>query len=265
MSRTVLYVYAIGSGLSLDDISYLEESIDGAALFSVVSAEGLDAVCTAVEASQFSQEEIDKRSADLQWLGTLGYRHEAVVAQLTQRFSVIPLRAFTLFSSSEALRQYLSDEATRLLRVLEQIRGKDEWTVRLEFDPETWQSSLSRRVDALRTLEDDIAASPSGKAYLLKKKLEEGRKKAARDAEQAVVAEVERALIESLDVPTITETRQRKAGSFPQINVLIPRERSAELRALHQSLHLRYEPEGVSLVLTGPWPPYTFTSGESHE
>jgi len=264
MSRTILYVYAIGNGMSLDDLSYLEESIDGTELFGVISAAGLDAVCTAVDAVEFSQEQIDRRSSDLEWLGTIGYRHETVVAQLSTRFAVIPLRAFTLFSAPDALRSYLSTDAERLQEIISRIGGRDEWTVRVEFDAEIWQSSLSRRVPSLQHLEEEIAGSPEGRAYLLNKKLEEERRRAARQAENDLVMELEQALTDALRVPSITESKQKKGGSFPEVNLLIPRERSGELRSLFEKLRERYAPEGVVLVLTGPWPPYTFASGDTH-
>ena len=40
--------------------------------------------------------------------------------------------------------------------------------------------------------------------------------------------------------------------------VLIPRDEEARLQELREALARRYDDEGVTLALTGPWPPYTF-------
>jgi hypothetical protein len=61
----------------------------------------------------------------------------------------------------------------------------------------------------------------------------------------------------------VSETRERRDGAFPQINVLINRDEEAGLQELHAELTARYESEGVTLGLTGPWPPYTFAGGQS--
>jgi hypothetical protein len=57
---------------------------------------------------------------------------------------------------------------------------------------------------------------------------------------------------------TVVESRERRDGAFPQINVLINRDEEAVLQELHADLASRYGAEGVTLALTGPWPPYTF-------
>ena len=65
-------------------------------------------------------------------------------------------------------------------------------------------------------------------------------------------------LLETLACEAIAESRERRDGAFPQINVLIPRDEEARLQELHDALARRYDDEGVTLALTGPWPPYTF-------
>jgi hypothetical protein len=172
--------------------------------------------------------------------------------------TIIPLRAFTLFASEGPLRRHLEDDGARFAKLLDRLDGKQEWTLRIEFDPQLWSAALVRRVDSLRSLSQEIAAASEGKAFLLRKKLDDEKKKASREAEQQVMAEIERAVMDKLACDTVAETRQQRSGAFPQINVLLERDEEARLEELRDELGLRYAADGVTLALTGPWPPYTF-------
>ena len=130
--------------------------------------------------------------------------------------------------------------------------------MRIEFDPQLWSEALVRRVDTLRALSEEIACGVAGKAFLLRKKLDDEKKRASREAEQQVMAEIERAVMDKLACDTVAETRQQRSGAFPQINVLLNRDEEARLEELRDELAARYAGEGVTLALTGPWPPYTF-------
>ncbi|HEV7242819.1 MAG TPA: GvpL/GvpF family gas vesicle protein [Thermoanaerobaculia bacterium] len=252
----MIYVYCV----TRDAVTPQVDGIDGMRRFGTVTIDAVSAVFTRVNADEFSQEVIDRRAGDLEWLGAIGYRHQDVVSDLMKRTAIVPLRAFTLFSSDEALRSYLQEHGEMLSRVLERLDGKQEWTLRVEFDPARWSESLAARVASLRDLQNEIETAAPGKAFLLRKKLDDERKRASHAAEQEVVGEIERLVAEKLRCETVAETREGRDGGFPQINVLINRDEEATLQELHDTMTARYESEGVTLGLTGPWPPYTFAN-----
>jgi len=252
----ILYVYAIArAGHPLPE---RVEAIDGSDRIAVVTAGDLAAFVTPVDDVDFSQGVIDTRAKDVEWLGAIGYRHQSVMNALMHGGTIIPLRAFTLFASDESLRRHLENESARFTKLLDRLDGKQEWTLRVEFDPQLWSEALVGRVDTLRALSDEIASASAGKAFLLRKKLDDEKKRASREAEQQVMSEVERDVLEKLACDTVAETRQQRSGAFPQINVLIDRDEEARLEELRDELARRYAAEGVTLALTGPWPPYTF-------
>lgn len=252
--QSILYVYAVTRDAVLPEV----DGVDGTRVFGVTSIDGISAVFTRVSAEEFSQDVIDRRAGDLEWLGAIGYRHQAVVAELMKLTAIVPLRAFTLFSSEEAVRSYLHTNHDLLQKVLARLDGKQEWTLRIELEPSLWHATLPRRVAALRDLQSDIDAAAPGKAFLLKKKLHDETKRASHAAEQELVAEVEKVVLEKLACETVSETRERRDGAFPQINVLLNRDEESVLQELHATMNERYASEGVTLGLTGPWPPYSF-------
>ena len=247
----VLYVYAIARAGHPVPNDVEVEALD---------TDGLGAFYTKVDAAEYSQPVIDARSKDVEWLGTIGYRHQSVMAALMRGGTVIPLRAFTLFANESSLRNHVKSERENFLRILDRLDGKQEWTLRIEFRPEQWNDALLRRIDSIQKLSKEIGQASEGKAYLLRKKLDEEKKRASRDAEQQVVAEVEEAVMKKLSCDVVSESRVQRGGAFPQINVLINRDEEARLQELSDALTQRYESEGVVLALTGPWPPYTFAT-----
>jgi hypothetical protein len=253
---SVLYVYAIAR----EPVTPECDAIDGTRRFGAATAANIAAIFTPVPADAFSQEVIDRRAGDLEWLGAIGYRHQEVVSDLMKRTAIVPLRAFTMFSSEEALRAYLSANAEMLAASLQRLDGKQEWTLRIELDAAKWSEALATRVGPLRELLAQIASAPPGKAFLLRKKLDEEKRRASHAAEDELVAEIERVVIERLKSETVAESRQRRDGAFPQINVLINRDEEARLQELQAELMQRYQSEGVNLALSGPWPPYTFAT-----
>jgi hypothetical protein len=252
----VLYVYAVTREAVTPDA----EAVDGSRRFGTADAHGISAVFTPVDAEAFSQEVIDRRAQDLEWLGAIGYRHQAVMGELMKLTSIVPLRAFTLFSGEEALRRYLDEQREPLAKALQRLDGKQEWTLRIELDPSKWSDALTTRVASLRDLQNDIGAANPGKAFLLRKKLDDEKKKASRAAETDLVGEIEQAVMAKLGCETVSELRERRDGAFPQINVLINRDEESLLQELAGELGERYAGEGVTIGVTGPWPPYTFAT-----
>ena len=110
----VLYVYAVTRDAGMPAV----DGVDGTQRFGTVTIGGISAVFTRVDGEAFSQEAIDARAGDLEWLGAIGYRHQDVVSDLMKRTAIVPLRAFTVFSSEEALRAFMHEQGEMLAMVV---------------------------------------------------------------------------------------------------------------------------------------------------
>jgi hypothetical protein len=255
--ESIIYAYAIApAGEVLAPTEGLE-SVDGRASFREVPQGDWTAVASPVPAAEFSQEEIDRHSTDLEWLGRIGVRHQRVNEHLSQSADIIPLRAFTLFSSEEALRNWLEEHNGELERIYGRTRGSLEWTLRFEFRGTDWMEETPE-LAAIRT---ELESSPSGKAFLLRKKLEREAARVRDEAEDQFVKRMKHSISEDFDVPAVVETRSTRGGADPQISVLLPRSRRGEFEEWSAGLSEDLESKGVGLLLTGPWPPYSFAGG----
>ncbi|HSP33405.1 MAG TPA: GvpL/GvpF family gas vesicle protein [Thermoanaerobaculia bacterium] len=253
-----LWLYAIGR--AGHPVPEGVEAIDGSSNLEMIVEGPLSAFVTPVDLRGYSQVAVDAHAGDLAWLGAIGYRHQAVMQALMNGGTVIPLRAFSLFGGRSMVEAQLRSARDQFLAVLDRLEGKQEWTLRIEFEAQRWNEALTSRVASLRSIVEEMNAAAPGKAFLLKKKLDDERKRASRDAETQVVAEIEDEVMRHLACDTVAESRQQRDGAFPQINVLLNRDEEFRLQELHRELSDRYSGEGITLAVTGPWPPYTFAS-----
>ena len=208
-----------------------------------------------VPASEYSQESIDKHADDLEWIGAIGLGHQRINDALASRGDVIPLRAFTLFSDESAVRAWLEEQNDALARVREHIAGKLEWTIKLQIEGTAW---MMKSPD-IEALEEEIASAPAGKAFLLRKKLERELERSRGDMETELVTEVAARIEKESGAESVVETRAGRSGANPQIDLLYDRDRTDELERLLEQLELELKGKEISIAVTGPWPPYSFT------
>ena len=62
---------------------------------------------------------VSKERRIVEWLGAIGYRHQAVMSALMRGGTVIPLRAFTLFANETSLRNHVKAERENFIRILD--------------------------------------------------------------------------------------------------------------------------------------------------
>jgi len=221
---------------------------------------GLRLIAASAPLSQYGSEEIQRRLSDLSWVSDRALAHEAVIEHFAGAGAVLPMKLFTLFASDErALASILGgldgpESRERLDRVLDRVDGRVEWGIRIRLD-----DARAREVLAAEAL----AAGPqgSGKAFLLRKKLEQD---AARELAVRLRGEMDAAFAEL--AAGAAEAVRREPAASPESGgrllldaaFLVSRERGAEFEAIVERCAGRLAPRACDVTLTGPWPPYHF-------
>ena len=165
------------------------------------------------------------------------WAHEAVVEQLLDAGPVLPARFGTVLSEDE-LRDELERRAEEFSSALELVRDRVELGVRASW--------LDRVFDR--------RSEESGSAYLDRKLRErQAAEDAAADLHEPLAHLAVRSVVQVEPSPCLT-----LVGSY-----LVEREEVERFRA--EAERLGAELDGVVLVCTGPWPPYSFAAGEGAE
>lgn len=222
----------------------------------------LAAAVSDVPAEEYSDEPLDGHLADLAWVGERGVAHEQVLDWFAERGPVVPLSLFSLHRDEARVRVRLSDEAERVLPLLEALRGRREWRVKLWRRDTLVAEHLEELSPTLKSLAAEIDQAPPGRRYLLLKKRDAVRGDELRrvservgqvlfealraHADRGAVIPTPRGAPQTGHVLTLDSAWLVNEPSFPAFQ-----QRLGELAG-------EFQPNGFEFEFTGPWPPYHF-------
>lgn len=176
---------------------------------------------------------------------------------LPMRFDVVA-KADAERSADENVRRWLAAEYHHLRAKLEEFRDKVELGVQILWDPAVVAERVARDSEELQALRAEMAGKSKGLAYFHQHRIAEAIKrelerKASRDFE----ASYERLREHAEDVHV---NRVRKLDGKMMIANLSLLARKEQVEVVGAVLGQFADEEGVEVVFSGPWPPYTFAA-----
>lgn len=242
------YVFCLVQSERAPSLRGAPESVPGAGAPRVIPVgHGVWAVVADAPLDRFSGEQLQKDLQDLETVSRHALAHASVVEFFFRRSTVIPLKLFTLFSADERARKHLLSRRTRLQRLFAELRGLEEWGVRITA------SEMSPR-----------AAKPivGGRDYLeIKKRLKDESARPPR----AVIKEASAALksLGRLASKVRKEAFPPPGAGRPFVtgaSFLVKAKRRDQWKKQVARLTDSLARHGHRLDVSGPWPPYHFAS-----
>lgn len=251
-----LYLYCLARAGELAAIE--GPGVDAEHSLELISFEDIVAVISRVRVDDFSGPSAEARMKDLAWIGSRVCRHHEAVERARGRSAVVPAPFAVLFSSPERLGAWLCAHRDAVSRALDRFASHEEWSVK---------GALDRPKGEARLLSETLAhqgGEPAsvGARYLREQRIRVtiGRKLDAWLDEAC--AGILRALLEHA-----AEFRGREiVGGASEENgtpvanwaFLVARSAVDEFAARVESINTEYAWQGLTLKLSGPWPPYSF-------
>ena len=192
------------------------------------------------------------RTGDPDWMAARIQAHHAVNAAAATTGPSLPLTFGVLFSGLAPLAAWLAERAASLQAALDQVRGRTEWALMLTEDEAAHTVWLEATNPDLVRLAAAEAAAGQGTGFLLARQRHKTRL-AIRAAHLDQVARTLQSRLESAPLTVLPETG---SGASPRWTLLAP----PDLPVVDIAAGLA-EPlaaTGLTLRLTGPWPPYAF-------
>lgn len=218
----------------------------------------LFAVAKWVSLQEFCGLEAQQRLEDPAWVTPRAIEHGRVIADVFRNSPVLPVPFGTLFSSSEALEQFLEQNAPLIRNFFEYAGGCEEWGVKALLDRDRLKRSLVSSI-----AEEESGADSPGLRYLRNRRAEQ-----LADKRLSSWLELNFELVAAALGEYATELRQRRIlddskqpdGREAVLNLaaLITRDRVTKLQQRIEAINLERTDLGLSFALTGPWPPYSF-------
>ena len=227
----------------------------------------LAAPVSEVSRDAYSDDALDARLGDLAWVGERGLAHEQVLDWFAERGPVVPLSLFSLHRDEERVRARLAAEADRVLPLLESLRGRREWQVKLWRRDTVVTEHLDELSPTLKGLSEEIEQAPPGKRYLLLKKRDAARAEELRRVSERVAQVLYETLREESDQGVVIPS-PRGAPQTGHVLVLdsawlVNESLYPEFQRRLGQLAGEFQPNGFEYEFTGPWPPYHFTDPDA--
>jgi hypothetical protein len=254
------YVYCVmPDGESMPPLS--SAAIDPAYPLRSVASGELSAIVSAVPLETF-RKSIDG-DGNLDWLKEKVNAHNEVIREVSTRGPVIPLQFCTIVQDEDTARNVLNQYAAALSASLATVDGKKEWGVKI-IAPASDFPDKSERAHAAR--------HSSGTGYMLtKQRARSAAVKNRQQTQQFTSAWHDRLSEIAADARLLPLTEPRlnprgrngdSAGGTIALNAayLVGDADEPRFRGKVEQLTAECAKHGLSLRLTGPWPPYNFVS-----
>jgi len=218
----------------------------------------LAALVGTVRIDDYCGETGERHLADLAWLAPRLRRHAALVTWAMQHGPVLPAPFATLYESEASLAAFMRAHAATITAFLASVAGKEEWELR---------TSLRRDGDAgierlARVAWPDWEALSPGTRYMRLRRDRGALLEQAR-AEATVVAD---AVVASL-APLAAASRRRAATTgggedgeeiVARHALLVACADTAALAERVRAADAAHAARGLTMSVSGPWPPFSF-------
>ncbi|GAA3796988.1 MULTISPECIES: GvpL/GvpF family gas vesicle protein [Amycolatopsis] len=227
--------------------------VAGEALRAVEAGE-LAAVVGDVPLETFGEEALHRNLEDLDWLGAVARAHDAVVGALAGAGPVVPVRLATVYRDEHGVRRVLEHRGHELARTLDRVAGRTEWGVKvfLEEPPPAGRAETPSRRGA-------------GTAYLARRRAERDARADAERLAREQAAKVHSRLA-ALAAGARLHPLQSKALSGDDQQMVLNAAYLVgddDARAFAEAVAACDDDSpAIRVQLTGPWPPYSFSSLE---
>jgi hypothetical protein len=253
-AATAWYVYGIVPADTPDELFEAVRGVSGSPV-AVLRTRDVGAVLGRVPLSQFDGDALAENLRDAAWLEAGVRAHDAVLEAALGAGGVVPFRFGTVYRSDEHVRSMLGAERM-LVGALERVRGRIELGVKGYLAapaPPPPSAGGGEQSPGRRYLEERQRERRAAED-------EEARRARTADEVHARLA----ALADDARANPLqpAEASGRAEPMFLNAAYLVARDHEDEFRQAVADVGDGLGADGVSLELTGPWPPYNFVEVE---
>lgn len=197
------------------------------------------------------------------WLEQIVRAHERVVEAVQRARGILPAKFGCVYATVEDLKTALEHDRDTLLARLKQLKGCDEWGVKLFADLLAIRRIASEENPMARQLRQELAIARPGRAYFLQRKLVEVLDAATDQHVDDLAQACYDHLARSVGTGQMTPPSKTPGTSMPEVEImraafLVPRVGvDVFVKEIHRFAESR---DGLRCEYSGPWPPYSFVA-----
>ncbi|HBZ66687.1 MAG TPA: hypothetical protein DEO70_07605 [Bacteroidales bacterium] len=265
--ETGLYLYCIRQ--KCNEPIEVNKTMSGDEKIQIFPFMDLEAVISDVSIEEFSSEEIQKKAEeDLEWIKGKAQIHEQVIEQAMRTggsaiIPVIPMQFGVIFKTREKLQETLFTNLEKFRKSLRFLTGKQEWGVKAYLNQKVFEVFLEKGNEELMAKKREAEALPKGLSFFAKKKAASTIDEVKEKELDKIINEIYKSLAESvvslhkakiLEKDFTLMTEEMILNGF----YLIEESRLNEFRGKAEEFREKFNPRGIKIEMSGPWPSYHF-------
>src|SRR5919205_1380353 len=183
--------------------------------------------------------------------------HEFVNETVMKEHTLIPMSFGTVFRSEEDVSELLRSTYQAFSDVLDKMRDKIEFGLKVLWDREKVVANLERENDEIRRLKDEISRHSASSTYFARMQLGRMIESALDEMSAFYVGDIH----ESLRPVAVASRSNRPIGDRMILNAafLVERAQEQAFDERVKDVSRKYE-DLLTFKYSGPWPPYNFVN-----
>lgn len=253
MEKQGIYAYGVistpSSKLKIDNVSF-------------ISFKDLTIVAKPVSVKDF-QKKIKKALKSPEQMKEVLLNHQQVLDQLMKKTTVVPFQFGTILKNKKGAEGMLKSSYVKFKRLLSKLKDKQEWGLRLFVDREKFRKRLTKKGKSLAKSEK-LVRQGAGTAYLLGQKMakeaeEEAEERLALFSEQ-VYKQLGKVAFEAKITSSAQRFSEKGEALVSVFAFLLTEGKIKKFQNQVEQVQTKYQPWGLRLKVSGPWPAYNFVS-----
>ncbi len=268
-SALVYYLYGIiAHDRPVEEGEVMIAGVDGESGVFILTDGFLGAIVSRVSSKSFGASVLTEKMRDTNWLKSHVRRHAAVLSEMKQIATLVPLRFGTVCDSEENVFSLIAERRPQFEKALERLYDKKEYGVRVFCDTRKLKDIVSKNE---KMVDESLDEMSKGVAHFLKTELQKNGADAGSSTIKSLLEScIRRAHIALLD--KAAEGVFKPLGDKNDIEgrelvmnaaYLVPCSLERQFSMALETLADEYADLGFAYEQSGPWPPYHFVDVDS--
>lgn len=219
----------------------------------------LSAVTSPVDLENVSQQIIEEKiKNDPVWIKENARRHHEVIGKIQEDRIIIPIRFGTIFKRKSNLKYILEEYYPRIKNLLFNLEGKEEWGVRANFKSKVLEEFVSKKHKLTNSHPQTSLDwyQQRKKQLLLNRYVEKELEIQAKEIFKKLKKYSEKYSF----MDNLPDFSDKDIHPLFNLAFLVKEDKSPQLVKEVEDLNKNLLDRGITLDLTGPWPPYNFVN-----
>ncbi|SFE41456.1 GvpL/GvpF family gas vesicle protein [Alteribacillus iranensis] len=227
----------------------------------------ITAVTCPVSHQEFSEEVLQKKVDNMQWLQEKAFHHHEMMNTLHAEYTVIPLKFATIYEKTDSLEQVIEEKKEHIHSIFHEISNQEEWNIKIYTVKDEFTQRIETYHPDIEQKKQEIEGLSRGKQFFEKKKLKELILMKAEEEIDEYCERIHEQLMKWSTDHEIKKNWERKlTGRTDDMcwngAYLLPKEKVKSTLSYIEEERERARKKvfPFTFEVTGPWPAYHFSN-----